>query len=75
MHAIKTTLSGTVVAGVALTATLVLASAPAASPRAAARALTAQAARTVPPKAIDGQPDRTAAREGEKAGSPRCKVA
>ena len=53
MHAIKTTLSGTVVAGVALVATLVLASAPAASPRTATRPLTAQAARTVPPGAIE----------------------
>ena len=53
MLAIKTTLSGTVVAGVALAATLVLASAPAASPRTAARPLTAQAARTVPPRAIE----------------------
>ena len=41
MLATRTTLSGTVVAGVALAAALVLASAPAASPPTAARALTA----------------------------------
>ena len=50
MQAIKTTISGTAVVGVALAAAFVLASAPAASPRHAARPLlTGSAARTIAP--------------------------
>ena len=61
-------LSGTVVAGVALAAALVLASAPAASShRTAARALTAQAARTVPPRADRSDERRRPSRHGRTA--------
>ena len=58
MQAIKTTISGTAVVGVALAAALVLASAPAASPRTTARpTLTEPAARTI-------APDKTEAARG-----------
>ena len=54
MQAIKTTISGTAVVGVALAAAFVLASAPAASPRTAARPLlTGPAARTIAPDKIE----------------------
>src|SRR5262245_3613000 len=81
MKAKRTTISGTAVAGVALAAALVLASAPAASPRTAARPqLTGAAARTVPPSRTEAakdvwpgafRTDGTSARElGIKATRP-----
>ena len=54
MQAVKTTISGTAAVGVALAAAFVLASAPAASPRTAARPLlTGPAARTIAPDRIE----------------------
>jgi subtilisin family serine protease len=54
MQAIRTTISGAAVAGVALASALVLASAPAASPRTTARPLvTGPAARTIAPDRVE----------------------
>src|SRR5262245_30251641 len=67
MQAIRTSISGTAVAGVALAAALVLASAPAASPRTSTRPLlTGADALTVPPARVEltGSSWSTARRDG-----------